>query len=265
VAKETVHGVGRKMPRRREQHHWRCQAGQQGQRRQSHGGPLESVHTRSRWAGGLRARAMSTPFEPTRRATPYARFAGLDIVVRRTRSPGAPGSPLRSSDGVCQGHGRREPAWLGPGGDGHQLGRRVRPCLGDHLPRWQGDRLAAAWVRGSNPPSPRSSVRGRRCECPLTWDSCIPAVTARARPGPAVSDAVRTQRGPGGVPLAPDRYSEESEWLQGCVAVPGSGGRHRACSGKASRPRHVAAAHDSVASRVRPGQRRGRAGSLAQG
>jgi len=35
------------------------------------------------------------------------------------------------------GHGRRGRRWLRRGGDGHQLGRRVMPVFGDHLPRWQ--------------------------------------------------------------------------------------------------------------------------------
>src|SRR5512132_1263845 len=36
------------------------------------------------------------------------------------------------------GYGRRGRTWLGPGTDGHQLNRRVRPVHDDHLPRWQG-------------------------------------------------------------------------------------------------------------------------------
>jgi hypothetical protein len=39
--------------------------------------------------------------------------------------------------GACGGHGRRGPPWLGRGGDGHQLNQRVRPVLGDALPRGQ--------------------------------------------------------------------------------------------------------------------------------
>ena len=48
----------------------------------------------------------------------------------------------------------------------------------------------------SNPPSGRSTSRGPRREGPVTWNCGIPAVPARARRGPAASDAVRTQRGP---------------------------------------------------------------------
>jgi hypothetical protein len=40
------------------------------------------------------------------------------------------------------------------------------------------------------------AVRGHDCEWPMTCDADSPTVTARARRGPAVSDAVRTQRGP---------------------------------------------------------------------
>jgi hypothetical protein len=50
--------------------------------------------------------------------------------------------------------------------------------------------------RGSNPAPCCFAVRGRSGECRATSDSGMPAVTARARRGPAVSDAVRTQRGP---------------------------------------------------------------------
>jgi hypothetical protein len=51
-------------------------------------------------------------------------------------------------------------------------------------------------VRGSNPPSDRSTSRGPRRESPVAWDCGIPAVTARVHRGAAASDAVRTQRHP---------------------------------------------------------------------
>src|SRR5215207_4058837 len=43
-------------------------------------------------------------------------------------------------------------------------------------------------------------VRGRSGECRMTCDPYSPAVTARARRRPAVSDIVRTQRGPARAP-----------------------------------------------------------------
>jgi hypothetical protein len=39
--------------------------------------------------------------------------------------------------GHVEGTARRGRRWLRPCGNGHQLDRRVRPALGDHLPRWQ--------------------------------------------------------------------------------------------------------------------------------
>jgi hypothetical protein len=75
---------------------------------------------------------------------------------------------------------------------------RARPALGDRLPRWQGRRPAAAVRWDSNPPPYCSSSRGRGREGAATWDSFVPIVTARARPYPQVTDAVRTQHGPAG-------------------------------------------------------------------
>jgi hypothetical protein len=53
------------------------------------------------------------------------------------------------------------------------------------------------WRWDSNPAPACFAVQGRSTECLVTCDSSIPAVTARARQGPAVPDAVRTQHGPG--------------------------------------------------------------------
>jgi hypothetical protein len=78
----------------------------------------------------------------------------------------------------------------------HHLGGRVRAVLGDACLVGKGRWPAAAVRWDSNPPSPRSILCGRRLECLMTWHSCIPAMTARARRGPAVAEAVRTQRGP---------------------------------------------------------------------
>jgi hypothetical protein len=52
-------------------------------------------------------------------------------------------------------------------------------------------------MRASNPVQRCSAGRGRSGGPPLTWDPHSPSMTARARPGPALPDAVRTQRGPG--------------------------------------------------------------------
>jgi hypothetical protein len=55
----------------------------------------------------------------------------------------------------------------------------------------------------SKPPPPQLSGRGLRRAKPLTCGSYSPTATARARRGPAVPDAVRTQHGPGrGAPRA---------------------------------------------------------------
>jgi hypothetical protein len=49
--------------------------------------------------------------------------------------------------------------------------------------------------KGSNPAPGHLVVRGQRGECRVTCDSRPPPLIARARSGPVVSDAVRTQRG----------------------------------------------------------------------
>jgi hypothetical protein len=74
---------------------------------------------------------------------------------------------------------------------------QVRPVLGDHLPRGQAAKGGAAVVGwDSNPAPPCFAGRGRSGGRRVTCDSRSPGVTARARPGPAVPGAVRTQRGP---------------------------------------------------------------------
>jgi hypothetical protein len=52
-------------------------------------------------------------------------------------------------------------------------------------------------MRGSNPVPGCFAVRGWSGDGPVSCDSHVPTVTARAHRGPAVSDTVRTQRGPG--------------------------------------------------------------------
>jgi hypothetical protein len=51
-------------------------------------------------------------------------------------------------------------------------------------------------LRGSNPVQCFSAVQGRSGGPPMTCDPHSPTMTARARRGPAVPDAMRTQRGP---------------------------------------------------------------------
>ena len=57
--------------------------------------------------------------------------------------------------------------------------------------------LTALWrrLRGSNPVQRCSAIRGQSAGPPVTCDSHSPSMTARARRGPAVPDAVRTQHG----------------------------------------------------------------------
>jgi hypothetical protein len=52
-------------------------------------------------------------------------------------------------------------------------------------------------LRGANPERCCFAVRGRGRGLPVTCDPDSPTVTARARRGPPVPDAVRTQHGPG--------------------------------------------------------------------
>jgi hypothetical protein len=72
--------------------------------------------------------------------------------------------------------------------------------------------------RGSNPVPCWFGVRGRGGECHVTCVFHSPSVTARARRGPAVSDAVRTQRGPSC--RRPPPWAREAEWLAGLCCWP---------------------------------------------
>jgi hypothetical protein len=62
-------------------------------------------------------------------------------------------------------------------------------------PRFRISRSADG-LRGSNPVPCCFAVRGRDGRRPLTCDADLPMLTARARRGPVVPDAVRTQHGP---------------------------------------------------------------------
>jgi len=87
----------------------------------------------------------------------------------------------------------RAPAWRRRSQaepEGEARPRRPRASLA----RAAGPRLL--WVRGSNPAPCCFAARGQSGGCRVTSDSDSPAVTAGARRGPAISDAVRTQRGP---------------------------------------------------------------------
>jgi hypothetical protein len=91
----------------------------------------------------------------------------------------------RASDGTAAEHDRGQ----APSSDGSGM----RPAHG----------LAGTWRqlersrRGDlNPPSPCCAYRGPGRGGALTCRSPQPVVTAPARPGPAVPDAARTQRGP---------------------------------------------------------------------
>ena len=72
---------------------------------------------------------------------------------------------------------------------------------------WCPEAGARPLGRWDSNPAPRCfALRGRSGGCRVTCDSRSPGVTARARPGPAVPDAMRTQRGPLGFgPPATDR------------------------------------------------------------
>lgn len=121
------------------------------------------------------------------------------------RRPHAPGGRcgFRLS---CIRPDQQGPSWIGRQGNTRMCGavqsvgrtsaesRRVvasaNPGLGSTLGRFS----ATACLLGTGPPA-----RGRRhvrFECP------VPAVTVRARPDPAVPEALRTQRGPGVVTLS---------------------------------------------------------------
>ena len=81
------------------------------------------------------------------------------------------------------------------------MGRRCwkRPVEQD----WSG-------LRGSNPVRCCFAVRRRSDGLPVTCDPYSPTVTAGAHRGPAVADAVRTQRGPSG---GQDRAMPYACWI----------------------------------------------------
>jgi hypothetical protein len=94
----------------------------------------------------------------------------------------APPRPARSNhthDVSCLAYVARLPE-----GEGRSLQRRELDVR--RLGRWD-----------SNPAPASFAVRGRSADRRVTCDARSPTLTARARTGPAVPDAVRTQRGPG--------------------------------------------------------------------
>ena len=69
---------------------------------------------------------------------------------------------------------------------------------GDTSLGWHGPPARGSyWVRGSNPAPGCFAVQANNGEWPEACDADSPTLTARARRGPAVPDAVRTQHGPG--------------------------------------------------------------------
>ena len=81
-----------------------------------------------------------------------------------------------------------------PGNAGTDPARTTGSAVGEAA----GQRAGGGCRRGDLNPAPGySAVRGRSGECLVTCDSRSPTPPARARRGPAVPDAVRTQRGPG--------------------------------------------------------------------
>jgi hypothetical protein len=90
-------------------------------------------------SAGRGRQGRSIPEVPRAWEAPSDRSVRADPPARRAWD-----RPLLSVDDRCgpmlrarRGHGRRVRRCSKPGGDGHLLGRRVRPVLGDHLPRWQ--------------------------------------------------------------------------------------------------------------------------------
>ena len=86
--------------------------------------------------------------------------------------------PSAAQSRACGGHGRGARRSSVPAGDGRQLGRWVRPVLGDHEPRWQGSVGVAAALRQRRRRGPRRRARplvrgccccagllNRRCSC----------------------------------------------------------------------------------------------------
>jgi hypothetical protein len=117
--------------------------------------------------------------------------------------PGAVrGCPLGTGRDCCKWHGSGTTdeddvprAWRRR----NQLDRRVRPDPGDACLVAKGPSgPAAADGWDSNPLPRRFNRRGYRGEGAVACGFFLPAVTARVQPEPAVPDAMRTQRGPGG-------------------------------------------------------------------
>src|SRR6266511_3687009 len=83
------------------------------------------------------------------------------VTTRAHRAPPAPDA-TRTKATMSPRHGRPGRAWLGRGGDGRQLSRRMRPALGDYLPRWHAVGGGAAGRPNQKREGLERNVRTRR-------------------------------------------------------------------------------------------------------
>jgi hypothetical protein len=161
-------------------------------------------------------------------------------------------------------HGRRELRAFARSGDGSQLGKSLRPVLGDH-------RLAGKSPKGSRQPGrgnsnsgpPPDMVPGGACAGGLTCGSLAPVVTARARCSPLPAGSACTHRVPAG--SGPVR-SRTPPALRSSATRDRSAGRARQgrCRRRVAQPAmvpNVAHANIQEHHRKRPWMTRGAAGT----
>jgi len=163
----------------------------------------------STWAGRL-AGAILDGLPGTTVASPCASERPGEVVTRGRclarcgPPPGAPGHSGRlwqrhrvRAGRRVQRDARAPVAGAAPLGGPPRCGPMVAPRLSRCVKALVNDQICGCRRRGSNPAPGCFTVRGHDGGCRVTCDSGSPDVTARARRGPAVTDAVRTQRGPG--------------------------------------------------------------------
>ena len=124
---------------------------------------------------------------PTAQARPHPRPSAVD----RGRPSVAGATGTRRARPARTNPARALQPWSPPEPEGE-----AHP--GDTSLRWQGPQARGSyWVRGSNPAPGCFAVQANNGEWPVACDADSLTLTARARRGPAVPDAVRTQHGPG--------------------------------------------------------------------
>jgi hypothetical protein len=141
---------------------------------------------------------------------------------RRSRALGpVRGCPLGTGQDCCEWHASGtagEDDVHGAWQCRHQLDGKVKFDPGDACPVGRGRRPTAEVTWGSKPLPSCASCRGPGMKSQTTCDSGVPALPARARRGPVVSDGARTQHGPGSF-----QFRAISRWDRSAAPAPRPG------------------------------------------